>query len=302
MQTIVENYSIKDLERLSGIKAHTIRIWEQRYNLFNPDRTDTNIRRYSDYDLRLLLNISLLIKHGAKISHVSKLTQQEINSKVQQLVISKNNSPAYFDAQMDNLVFAMLDMNSHEIDSILDSTITEFGFEETMLTLIIPFLYRVGVMWSTGEASVIHEHFLSNLLRERIIMEISRCKSTDHELCESYLLFLPEAELHEIGLLFASYILKKRGKLVVYLGQNMPLKDVIYFSNKHKPKYLLTFLSSRYSLGTVQDYISEISSKVTHSKILIAGNATKEKLHKIPQNISFLSDVTDLIYLAQSAA
>jgi len=302
MLPIEANYTIKDLERLSGIKAHTIRIWEQRYNLFKPDRTTTNIRQYRDCELRLLLNISLLIRHGSKISHVSRLTEHEINTKVQQLVVSPETSNAYFDAQIDNLVFSMLDLSSKDVDATLDSCIKEYGFEQTMLSVIIPFLYRVGVMWSTGESSIIQEHFLSNLIRERMIIEINKCKHVKNDTSESYVLFLPESEWHEVGLLFASYLLKKRGKQVVYLGQNMPLLEVIYFSNKYKPTYLLTFLSSRYSLGSVKDYIYEISSKVMHSKILIAGNATKESLFTIPENINFLYEVADLIKVAELPA
>jgi DNA-binding transcriptional MerR regulator len=302
MLPIIASYTIKDLERLSGIKAHTIRIWEQRYNLLKPDRTTTNIRQYRDCELRMLLNISLLIKHGSKISHVSKLTEHEINTKVQQLTVSPESENAYFDAQIDKLVFSMLDMSSGDVDSTLDMCIQDYGFEKTMLSVIIPFLYRIGFMWITGETSIVQEHFLSNLLRERMILEISQYKKEENDSSQSYVLFLPEAEWHEIGLLFASYLLKKRGKQVVYLGQNMPLNEVIYFSNKYKPKYLLTFLSSRYSVGSVEDYIQEISSKVLHSRILIAGNVANESRTSIPDNIHFLNEVSDLIKIAETAA
>jgi len=299
MLPIIANYSIKDLERLSGVKAHTIRIWEQRYSILKPERTDSNIRLYRDHELRMLLNISLLIRHGSKISHVSRLSSQEICLKVQQLVKSPASSNEYFDAQIDNLVFAMLDIDASATNAIFDSAISRFGVEQTIMALIIPFLSRVGMMWSTGEASVFQEHFLTNLIRERVIVEISNCKNQEVDSGDCYVLFLPEAELHEMGLLFASYLLKKRGKRVIYLGQNMPLFEIIQFSNLYKPTYLLTFFTAGYSFGSIKEYITEISGKVLHSTILIAGSSHQQGALPLVDNVCFLKHVEDLISIAE---
>ena len=232
---MTSKYSIKDLERLSGIKAHTIRIWEQRYNLVSPDRTDSNIRLYNDDELKHILNIASLVKAGSKISHVVKLEKQEITKRIQELVANPVNVDAFFATQTDNLVIAMLDLDDSKFEKVINTSNLKYGFEETMLNVIIPFLQKVGIMWRTGEANIIQEHFISNLIRKKALVAIDGYSGTAAPDAEQWLLFLPEGELHEIGLLFSKYLLKVRGKKVMYFGQTVPVEDIINYCKEYKP-------------------------------------------------------------------
>ena len=161
------NYSIKDLEHLSGIKAHTIRIWEQRYRLFTPQRTDTNIRYYTDRDLKLLLNVSLLKDNGFKISKIADMPYDEIVKEVAGISDRFGD-----DEQIATLTLAMIDMDEVRFEKVMANNILKRGFENTMKKLIFPFLHRIGVLWMTGSIVPAQEHFISNLIRQKIVTAI----------------------------------------------------------------------------------------------------------------------------------
>lgn len=291
---MTSNYSIKDLERLSGIKAHTIRIWEQRYNILNPDRTDTNIRSYNDEELKLILNIASLVRAGGKISHIVKLKPKEIVSRIQDLVANPNSINEFFALQIDNLVIAMLDLDDAKFDKVISTSAIKYGFEETMLQIIFPFLQKVGIMWRTGEVSVLQEHFISNLIRSKVLVAIDGYSNTQSANAEKWLLFLPEGELHELGLLFSKYLLNSRGKHVMYFGQSMPGDELIHYCKEKRPAYLLTFFTAAYSEQQIVQYLEKLSAKIPTSTILAAG---AQVYGMKPQwaNVRFLSNVNDLI-------
>jgi DNA-binding transcriptional MerR regulator len=294
-------YSIKDLERLSGVKAHTIRIWEQRYNLLNPERTDTNIRFYNDDDLKHLLNISLLIRSGGKISHICQMTQEQIFQKIQQLVINPISQDVFFSAQTDNLIMSMLELDDFRFEKTISTSTLKFGFEQTMLHVIIPFLYKVGIMWRTGEANIIQEHFISNLIRKKILVAIDGYVGTQSSKPDTWVLFLPEGELHEIGLLFAQYILKIRGKRIIYLGQTTPLADVVACCNVYNPDYLLTFFTAAYSHDHINTYINELMALVPeHTNLFVAGGQVKDIDLSLNHRVEILGSVQSLIDVAES--
>ena len=299
MHTMTSKYTIKDLERLSGIKAHTIRIWEQRYNLLNPDRTDTNIRHYNDQELKALLNISLLIRHGSKISHLVKLDQKEISARIQQMVEKPASVDQFFEAQTDNLVISMLELDDLKFDKVISTSTLKYGFEQTMLNIIIPFLQKVGIMWQTGEAGIFHEHFITNLIRKKVLVAIDGYAGHAQSGADEWLLFLPEGELHEIGLLFSKYLLKVRGKRVIYLGQTVPLDDLKIYCNKYHPKYLLTFFTAAYTTETIHRYLDKVVSFVGDSNVMIAGGQIAE-LKPHWSNVHLLHSVGDLIRVADS--
>ena len=161
-------YSIRDLERLSGIKAHTIRIWEKRYGLLNPTRTDTNIRHYSDDDLKRILNVSILNRHGIKISHIASMDEREMADKV--LIISRDTSD--YDSLIENLVIYMVDMDQEKFEKLLSRSIMQIGFEDSILKIIYPFLEKIGILWQTGAINPAQEHFISHLVRQKIIVGI----------------------------------------------------------------------------------------------------------------------------------
>ncbi len=273
-------YSIKDLEQLSGIKAHTLRIWEQRYNFITPKRTDTNIRYYDDEDLKLILNVSLLRENGYKISRIAGLDAQQLSRAV--LSITEKNSS--FSDQIHSLVLAMIDLDEERFEKIMSTNILQSGFENTMFSIIFPFLTKIGVLWQTGSVSPAQEHFISNLIRQKLIVAIDGCFVSSKEEKEKYLLFLPEGELHELSLLFCHYIIKSRKNKVVYLGQNVPLPDLISTYELYKPDYLVTVFTSAPTQDKVQKYLDSLGRHFTKSKIYLSGFQVIGQELRIPEN------------------
>jgi len=299
MQPLSTKYSIKDLERLSGVKAHTIRIWEQRYGLLEPERTDSNIRLYSDHDVKRLLNVSLLLRHGGKISRISKLSPSEITRHIHEITKKTEGSDEYGSVQTENLVIAMLEFDDQRFEQCLNDCNQVLGFEQTMLQVIIPFLQKVGMMWRTGETSVLQEHFISNLIRKKILVAIDSLPVIRNPKAETFLLFLPEGELHEMGLLFSKYILKKRGKRAVYLGQNVPREDIGTYIKEQQPDYLLTFFTAAYSIETINAYIAELGAALDKSTLLVAGMQLSDPEIVMPKGVVYLKSVHDLMHLAE---
>ncbi len=216
------HYSIKDLEKLSGIKAHTLRIWEKRYQIVKPSRTDTNIRYYCDDDLKRILNISILNRHGLKISRIAGMTDAQLSEQVMHLAQATGDH----ESQIEQLTIAMIEMDEERFEKTLSKSIMTVGFEETVLTIIYPFFDKVGMLWQTGSINPAQEHFVSNLIRQKLLVAIDSQNYPHNPESRRFLLFLPEGELHELGLLFFHYILKKHGHQVIYLGQSVPFADL----------------------------------------------------------------------------
>ena len=217
----MNSFTIKDLENLTGIKAHTIRIWEQRYDFLKPQRTDTNIRYYSNHELKKILNIALLNRYGFKISHISKMSEDDIHVKI----LGINNSEAQQERVINELIQKMIDLELISFELIIDEHIRVKGIEKTIHKIIFPFMERIGVLWVTGHINPAQEHLVSNIIRQKLIVgtqAISNLIPTK----KTALLFLPEGEFHELGILFIQYLLKNRGIGVLYLGTNIPLEDV----------------------------------------------------------------------------
>ncbi|MCB0819498.1 MAG: MerR family transcriptional regulator [Bacteroidetes bacterium] len=297
MQTALSKYSIKDLERLSGIKAHTIRIWEQRYNLLSPDRTESNIRLYNDEELKLILNIASLVKAGTKISHVVKLQPGEITKRIQDLVANPSSADEFFNVQVDNLVIAMLDLDDVRFEKVISTCTLRYGFEDTMLHLLIPFLQKVGIMWRTGEASILQEHFISNLIRKKVLVAIDAYAGIAPPDADRWVLFLPEGELHEIGLLFSKYLLKVRGKKVMYFGQTTPLDEIVKYCIQNKVSHVLTFITSAFSSDGLNSYMSRLASSLSGVQVLVAGGMVAGRQSEWP-NVKVLNEVCDLTDVA----
>ncbi|MFW5979061.1 MAG: MerR family transcriptional regulator, partial [Bacteroidia bacterium] len=211
-------YSIRELEKLSGIKAHTIRIWEKRYKIIQPKRTGTNIRYYSNNDLKKLLNITILNRQGWKISDIAKLSDEELNRKVKDFSYDSKDT----ESQIEKLVIAMVDLDEVKFDQILSNAIMHDGFEQTIINLIFPFFKKIGLLWQTGSINPAQEHFVSNLFRQKLMVAIDNLKIPDRKDAKKFILFLPEKEFHELGLLFYSYLIKKSGHSVIYLGSSVP--------------------------------------------------------------------------------
>jgi DNA-binding transcriptional MerR regulator len=263
-------YSIKELEQLSGVKAHTIRIWEKRYSLISPERSHTNIRSYNDVHLKKILNVALLIKNGQKISVIAALTPNDLHEKVA-TIGSTTDADLQMQEKVNALVAAMIDFNSVVFESIFASVSLRIGFEETILQLIYPLLKKIGLYWATNKINPAEEHFISNLIRQKIIAAIDGVVITDKPKSTG-VLYLPEGEYHEIGLLMAHYLLKKKGHKIYYLGCNVPYVDLIEVHRKTKPDFLFTFFTTSKPLQSAVAHITCLKNDISKSKIYYAGN------------------------------
>ncbi|HEX5172312.1 MAG TPA: MerR family transcriptional regulator [Cyclobacteriaceae bacterium] len=282
-------YSIRELEKLSGIKAHTIRIWEKRYNIVEPQRTDTNIRFYSDEDLKRIINVSLLTSHGFRISTVADMSNDELNSKITQLSATNNET----DIHIDTLVSAMLDLDEELMEQKFIALEDKFGFEKTMTEIVYPFLEKIGVLWQTGNITPAHEHFISNLIRQKIIVSIAGLPIPSTNTLRA-MLFLPENELHEIGLLFYHYLVKKQGIRTYYLGQTVPHQDLKTVYDIYKPHFLITSITSPPFPHSLNDYLDLLSNDFPSSKILVSGQALRKSSFAHHANIKFFEKALDL--------
>jgi DNA-binding transcriptional MerR regulator len=260
-------YQIKDLEKLTGIKAHTIRVWEQRFGLVVPSRTRTNIRYYNDENLRDLFNISLLNRKGIKISKIAEMSKDEINFHVLQHSEATIAQPA----QIDSLTLAMLEMNEVSTDNIFNSYIVEKGFEATMTELVYPFLDKLNVLWLTGSIHPAHEKFISNLIKRKLMVAIDQVKVEVAPNVPSFMLFLREGESQELTLLYMQYFLRLRGLKVIYLGTNVPLSDLQQACQALHPQYLFTIINEPLHRQSLQSYIDTLSQIAGNGKLLLSG-------------------------------
>lgn len=284
------SYHIKDFEALSGIKAHTIRIWEQRYGLLKPSRTDTNIREYNDDELTLLLNISLLNRNGYKISQVARMKRQEIEEKVRSIT-STNFEHAN---QVDALTIAMVEMDEAEFERVLSINIAHLGFEAAMEEMVFPFLRNIGIMWQTGSVNPAQEHFISNLIRQKLIAAIDRVEVDKNKMISKSLLYLPEGELHELGLLYLNYLLRKNNHLVMYLGQNVPFRDIATVIDIFKPNQVFSIFTSYPAKATIQEYVGKLAALLPAGKIYLSGYLIYTEQIKVPKNVYLAKEIKEL--------
>lgn len=275
------NFSIKELEQLSGIKAHTIRIWEKRHRLIVPKRTSTNIRYYSDDDLKKIINVSLLNNNGVKISKIVTLSEQEINQQVFELSEEKADVEIY----IDQLVLAMIDLEEEQFEKVLSRLTLKLGFESAILDVVYPFLQKIGVLWLTENISPAQEHFITHLIRQKIIVAIDSLQIPS-KLSKRAILFLPENEQHEIGLLFYHYIVRQSGIRTYYLGQSVPYRDLKSICEVHKPDLILTSITSSPQPRQVQDYLDQLCRDFKTTKIFASGAALKNLSLLKPANLT----------------
>lgn len=286
-------FTIKDLENLTGIKAHTIRIWEQRYSFLKPQRTDTNIRYYNNDELKKILNISLLNKYGYKISHIDRMSDVEVNDKIMTL----NNSLAQQERMINDLIQQMVDMDMESFENSLTEFIRLRGIERTINQIIFPFMERIGVLWITGHINPAQEHLVSNIIRQKLIVGTEATVS-HLKVNQTGLLFLPEGEFHELGLLFIQYLMKSRGITVLYLGANVPIDDVEYVVKAKNPDFLYTHLSSVSNGFSFDRFMTQSTKKLSNVPLVISGRLAMAHEKKIPAKINFkrsLQEVNEFI-------
>jgi DNA-binding transcriptional MerR regulator len=286
-------FTIKDLENLTGIKAHTIRIWEQRYTFLKPQRTDTNIRYYTNEELKMILNIALLNKYGFKISHIDRMSVDEIKDKT----FSLSQTQAQQERIVNELIQHMIDLEIERFEATLDNYIMAKGVEKAITQIIFPFLERIGILWITNHVNPAQEHLVTNIIRQKLIVGIE--STVSHiQINKTLLLFLPEGEHHELGLLFMYYLLKSRGIKVLYIGANAPIKDIEYVAKLKSPDVLYTHLTSVAQNFNLERFLNNIHLKIPHHKIIISGQLTQGYKKQLPSNVEFkktLSEVMEYI-------
>jgi DNA-binding transcriptional MerR regulator len=286
----MSRYTLFELERLTGILAPTIRVWERRYNIIKPKRTDTNRRWYNDEDLTKLINISILYHSGIKISQIARYSGSELQDKAEFLTRDSFVS----DSHVKSLIVAMLSFDTRAVNEIMLKSIINIGFEETYSNVVFPFLRRVGIMWHTGSADTGAEHFVTNIFRTKLIFAIESLPQVNNPKSLRILMFLPENELHEMGLLFYSFLIRKKGHEVLYLGQSTPFSALTEAREKWNPDILVTGVLSDLSIAEPEKYLSDLSSIFRSGKILVCGSLADEPVIEKFQNIYPVRSATDL--------
>ena len=283
-----QQYSIKALEMISGIKAHTIRIWEQRYNAFLPARTATNIRCYSDEDLKKLLNFNILLGRGFKISQLAALSSEELNEKVKATFV-----PEEYAAVIDALVIDMINFDRDSFEGKLNGLFLNLGFEKSVNQVIYPFFTKVGILWQTSHISPAQEHFISNIIRQKFFSAVDTPNQKSPN-SKKFLLFLPENELHELGLLYAFYLIRKSGHEAIYLGQDMPTKDLVKTWAATGSDYLVTHITSRFPGEDLGSYLLDLSDQVKQTPVLVMGKQAEFLAGHKNKHLVYLKTPSDL--------
>lgn len=282
-------YKIRDLEILTGIKAHTIRMWEKRYGLLAPERTETQIRTYSDDDLLLLLNVSVLYKSGYKISRIAELNKEQIFQTAR--LVHENSTPT--NTGIEQLIVSVLKLDEKLFHNTFSELVQRDSLSQVFSQYIIPFLQRIGIMWLVGTINPAQEHFISNLIRQKIIAAIDSLPLPDPEQ-EKILLYLPEHEWHEISLLVYHYHLRSKGLNSIYLGQSLPYEALLKTIDLLKPRLIvscwLTAINSRDIIG----YMTQILQDVQSVSIAASGYQIDQVEQQLPKKIRHIRTLADL--------
>lgn len=285
----MNRFSIRDIENLTGIKAHTIRIWEQRYGILQPKRTPTNIRYYDALDLKLALRIALLNNYGYKISHIREMSDADINS-----LISKITDENFkLQALVNELLEATLAINIDHFETLLNGYIKKYGIEQAVEVLVFNFLEKIGIMWMTDKIFPAQEHLVSNVIYRKLCVAIEQVSNKKRNEAASVLLFLPEGEIHDIGLLYVHYLLLKNGKNPIFLGSNSPVSEVKFMYETLKTGYLYVHLTSVTDEFDCKKYLQKLSPEFPDCTIYASGVLLKSIRFTPPDNVRLLNSLQE---------
>ncbi|NRD22404.1 MerR family transcriptional regulator [Winogradskyella litoriviva] len=296
MNNIKNRFSIKDLENLTGIKAHTIRIWEKRYNLLEPQRTETNIRYYDLANFQKLLNISYLNENGYKISKIATTKADEIPKLVKEIATGNNvNSQAINDFKL-----SMLNFDQALFYKTYENLNKEKVFEDIFFDVFMPFLNDIGFLWQTDTISPAHEHFISALIRQKLLINIEKIQSQQTSTSnKTYVLYLPENEIHELGLMFINYKLISLGHHSIFLGPSIPIANLVDFQDNYEKVNYISYFSikpERENLNTYLEEFDKIILKNSNSKLWVTGHIVNNmETETIPENIRTFKDLKTII-------
>ena len=286
-------YSIADLENITGVKAHTIRIWEKRYNLIRPFRTSTNIRYYDNDQMKKLVNVASLMRSGMKISKVSLLNAEQLRDEIsKRLGDTSETESGVYETYAGQLITAGLEFDETTFDKVFSNALRRYGMQACYEKILIPLMNRVGMFWCTNHMNPAQEHFVSNLVKQKLHAAIDSLPpaTSSQKPC---LLYLPQNEDHEIGLLMAKYILRKEGRNVIYLGQRVPLENLKSTVEQTRPSQLLFFIIQMHPVEQLQQYLDLISKEFRELQIFISGFPYILSKLDIPSNILWIQSPQD---------
>ena len=298
MDRVKSTFSIKNLENLSGIKAHTLRIWEKRYNLLEPERTDTNIRRYSLDSLRKLLNITLLYNHGFKISKIASLETSEIPKLVRSIALKANSEQVSINA----FKLAMINFDYELFDTNYEEILQHHNFEYLFMNIFMPLMKELGILWQTGAISPSHEHFITNLVKQKIHLQTEYLQKNKFEQKNHpiFVLFLPENEIHELGILYLNYLILSKGHRTIFLGQSLQTSSLQTLYSYETKYYFVSYITVEPSKDEIMPYLHNFYNRILEnqdSKLILFGPQQiaidKEKL---PKKIEMFRSVESFVF------
>ena len=292
MKRVKSEFSIKNLENISGIKAHTIRIWEKRYKLLSPERTDTNIRKYSLESLKKLLNINLLYKNGFKISKIANLEPEKISPIVREIALENNTENISINA----LKLAMVNFDVGMFDTKYKILLENNGFEYVFFKIFVPLMTELGILWQTGAICPSHEHFVTSLIKQKIHVQTEKIqnKKSLEEFSPKFVVFLPENEIHELSILYLNYLILSRGFHTIFLGQSIPIKSLKTLLSQNEVLHFITYITVQPSRSDISNYIKLFEKDIIigkNNKLSIFGPQAKFLTsQELPKNVFVFKD------------
>lgn len=298
MNRVKSTFSIKNLENLSGIKAHTLRIWEKRYNLLEPERTDTNIRRYSLESLKKLLNITLLYNHGFKISKIASLNVDEIPKLVRSIALKSNSEQVSINA----FKLAMINFDYELFDINFDEILQNHDFEYCFIHIFMPLMRELGILWQTGAISPSHEHFITNLVKQKIHLQTeslqrNKFSNEDHPI---FVLFLPENEIHELGILYLNYLILSKGFRTIFLGQSLQISSLETLYSYDTKFNFISYLTVEPNKEEIMPYLKKFHAQILanqESKLILFGPQQAEiDMNRLPSQIEMYRSLESFVF------
>ncbi len=295
MDRVKNSFTIKNLEHLSGIKAHTIRIWEKRYNLFEPQRTDTNIRMYDLENLQKLLNVTLLYNNGYKISKIARLSPKEVTTNIHSLTINKTAD----DWSIGLFKLAMINFDQRLFTKTFNELLEQFSFREIFKNVFIPLMNELGVLWQTNSISPSHEHFITSLVKQKIHalceeLQVKEIRRSDRR----FVLFLPDNEIHELGLLYLQYEVLNTGFQCVFLGQSVPIESLKNLVDIGEPITFISYFTIEPTQDKINGYLNTFSSEIIQNiscDLWILGYQTQFIEEELPKKIRSFNSIDDVV-------
>ena len=295
MNNVKNVFSIKDLENLSGIKAHTIRIWEKRYNILEPMRSDTNIRSYDIRNLQKLLNIVLLHNYGYKISKIATLDQNEMN-KLAKDIISEKSAKNH---AISTFKMAMMNFDQSLFFQTYNQLLNEKTFREVFYTVFIPLMQELGFLWQTETITPAHEHFITYLIKQKLLINTEKVQILEPTKTDKvFVLFLPLNEIHELGLMYLNYEILLNGYQTIFLGESIPVSSLMDLKNSFEKISFLSYLTVEPDQDEVNNYIAELETNLlanTNHELLLLGRMTEFIADKTKfENIHIFNSIEEL--------